>query len=71
MALEILGGYLFLGTKTDEREEEMGFWLWGFEGNERRFFQLRKVASCLAWEGLTKEFIQLEEEITEERSICR
>ena len=25
MPLEILGGYIFLGTKTDEREEEMGF----------------------------------------------
>ena len=48
-----------------------GFWLWGFEGKERRFFQLRKVAGYLAWEGLTKEFIQLEEEITEEMSICR
>ncbi|RVW13132.1 hypothetical protein CK203_110217 [Vitis vinifera] len=33
--------------------------------------ELRNVAGCVAWEGLTEDFIQLEEEITEERSVCR
>ena len=47
--------------------EDMDFW----EGKRRGSFELRKVAGCLAWERLIEEFIQLKEEIIEERSILR
>ena len=40
-------------------------------GKRRRSFQLKRVAGCLAWEELTEEFIQLKEEIIEERGILR